>query len=198
MVFFLASCTAYRDVSRGRIEEAPLWSMVYGGGSNFTRVGSALQTDSRRIIFVPCNYGEKDVYMILPVPMPLGSLPGVKQENGFVIGVIIIAKNESILLDPKTIQLNLSDGREFTPEKIKNTFFSCEDSPNNIETGSWGSIKKQRADSGHQLQLSLFFPTAFPSVEEQFSISLGSLVFGGKEVPIPEVFFHKGAAWGGW
>jgi hypothetical protein len=197
VVLFIAGCTAYREVSRGSIEPNASWKIVHGGGERFSRVASALLAENHHIVLTPCNYGKKDVYTVMPLPLPLGSVPGPNLNNGFFIGFQIVAADQHIAFDPQTVLLTLPNGRQFHPAKVLLRFQGCEIVAD-PDTSNVSKDASQKQTGHNHISGALFFPVMPPAVEEQFSIAVGTVRLGEADVPVPTVFFKKGSAWGGW
>ena len=182
----LSGCTAYQPVSKGYIAPAADWGVSYGGGSGaYSCESTVLWGKDIILTLTPCNYGDKNVFMVVPVPMPLGSIRGSRMPERFVVIVTFLASSGSFAVEPSSIEMTTPDGMKLKPSALMQVpyYASCEDVASDYGGGgSWhplqgGSLPAQQLAKTEKsfLGLALAYETKTPTVSDEFVITMNQV-----------------------
>lgn len=194
--------TAYRVISEGVIIDSEGWEKRQGGGSD----GSPYQSTkfiskNIRITVLPCNYDAGFSTLILPLPVPLGSQPGIAKGNQFLIGVELFSPG-NIEIYPGRTKLTIN-GNVYFPDKLSEKGSSCDlyRVPLGINSVSrdWVSVKSSYSLKSERFTyFTIWYDLPTPSTDTDFLLDFGNLKSNENIVQVPTMLFKKGSSWGGW
>ena len=193
----ITGCTAYREISKGSINDDSYWAIEHGWGGNYRRETTGIRSNKELLLFTPCNYGKKTTFLVAPMPLPLGSVPGAENKERFTVDFLIYANRGDIRIDPTKITLTLADGKEYYPSAISPKYSHCERRylapSSNLE-----EFKKVLVVKGGSLGMALQYPIEAPDIDQEFQLIIKDFVSDGERVPVPPITFEKASSWGGW
>ncbi len=199
--------TAHRELSRGYLDLKSGWKVSAGGGHSSSFYATVFENKDVRLEIIPCNYEPGYSVLLLPIPMPLGSQPGIEKGPQFLVSGTIYADGH-LTYSPRNAFIRIN-GREIAPMKAANNSKTCdvketykyvpELKRSQEVLREWRAVNADLIFSSNRyMYFSLWFDMPTPSVEDKFEFYLGSLSIEGKNTEVPIISFSRGSSWGGW
>jgi hypothetical protein len=193
----ITGCTAYREISKGSINDDSYWAVEHGWGRNYSRETTGIRSKNELLLVTPCNYGKKTTFMVAPIPLPLGSVSGVENIEHFAIDFLIYANHSDIRIDLTKIRLTLANSNEYYPSVISPQYSHCE-KHNLALSSNLEEYENVFVVKGGSVGIALQYPIVTPRVNEMFTLSIENYISDGEQVSVPPITFEKASSWGGW